>query len=165
MTSAFYIAHATAGRTRIRWAGDVSDKAGIVEVAEKISDIEGVDQAMPRIKTGSIIIEHDHTDWSTLEPLLTDKLSLEFTTPVVQVRTGIDVLNQGLDKVNGTLKSVNTDLPSVTVLLLAMLAITQALRGQVIGNSMSFIWYALSIAAMNRGTPGTPFDSAQDVTE
>ena len=95
MTSAFYIAHATAGRTRIRWAGDVSDKASIVEVAENISDIQGVDQAMPRIKTGSIIIEHEQTDWSTLEPLLTDKLSLEFTTPVARARTGIDVLNQG----------------------------------------------------------------------
>ena len=164
MTHAFYIAHTTLGRTRIRWAGDAYDKTRIREVADTIATIEGVDQALPRMATGSIIIEHDQAEWSILEPQITDRLSVEFTAP--ESRRGLDALNQGLDKVEGTLKGLNTDLPSMAVLLLTVLAITQALRGQVMGNAMSFLWYALSIASMTRGsTTAAPQDTTADITE
>ena len=166
MTSAFYIAHATDGRTRIRWAGDTSEKTRILEIAENIADVPGVDKALPRITTGSIIIEHDEAEWPALEPLLADRLSLEFTKPAPpQSRSGLHSLNRGLDKVDEKLRSINTDLPSVAVFLLIMLAIAQALRGQVIGNSMSFIWYALSIATMTRGVSGTPPDTEPNISE
>mgnify|MGYP001812480034 CR=1 FL=1 len=164
MTHTFYIAHTTSGRTRIRWAGDASDKASIRQVAENIAAIEGVDQALPRITTGSIIIEHDQAEWSDLEPQITDRLSVEITVP--QSRSGLALLNHELDKVDNTLKGINTDLPSVTVLLLIMLAITQALRGQVTGNSMSFLWYALSIASRTRGRAGVgTLDTSENVSE
>lgn len=164
MIHAFYIAHTTRGRTRIRWAGEASDKTSIQEVADSIATIEGVDQALPRMATGSIIIEHDQAEWTSLEPQIMDSLSVAFTAP--QSRSGMDVLNQKLDKVDATLKGINTDLPSMTVLLLCVLAITQALRGQVMGNSMSFLWYALSIASMARGsTAAAPQDTAADITE
>ncbi len=166
MSKAFYIAHTTNGRTRIKWAGDSSDKASIMEIAENIAAIPGVDQTVPRITTGSIIIEHEQADWPSVESLLSDRLALEFTTPALpEPRTGLDTINLGLDQMNTALKGMNTDLSSVTVFLLVMLAIAQALRGQVIGPSFSFLWYALSIATSARGTAVTTIDTTADIIE
>ena len=166
MTLAFYTAHTTDGRTRIRWAGDAGEKAIVGEVAENIALIEDVDQALPRITTGSIIIEHDQVQWPALRQQLIDRLSLEFTAPSPpQARPGLATLNQGLDKVDNTLKGINTDLGSVTALLLIILSITQALRGQVMGNSISFLWYALSIATMSRDSASTQPDTTADVSD
>lgn len=166
MILAFYTAHTTDGRTRVRWAGDAAEKAIVREVAENIARIEGVDQAVPRIATGSIIIEHEQVQWSDLKPQLTDKLSLEFTTPSApRAHPGLVKLNQGLDKIDNSLKGINTDLGSVTVLLLLILSITQALRGQVMGNSMSFLWYALNIAKMARDSASTKPDITADMAD
>jgi hypothetical protein len=166
MTCAFYIAHSTDGRTRIRWHGDNSDKAGICEIAEHINQIPGVDRAAARIATGSIIIEHETAKWSAIEPQLTDKLSVEFSTPARKpANTGILALNKGLDQVDGALKGMNTDLRSLTVFMLVVLAITQALRGQVMVSSASLLWYAFSVASKARKTGADTLEAPVDATE
>jgi hypothetical protein len=166
MTSTFYIAHSTDGRTRIRWDGDNSDKAVINEIAEHMTRIPGIDQAAPRIATGSIIIEHETIEWSAIEPQLTDKLSLEFTTPPRKPAiTGIMALNKGLDQVDGALKGMNTDLRSLTVFMLVVLAITQALRGQVMVSSASLLWYALSVASKSRKKGAEALEASVDASE
>ena len=166
MSTAFIIVHATSGRTRIKWAGDSSDKAIISEIADNITGVQGVDKAVPRMTTGSIIIEHEQVDWPALESELADRLSLEFSTPApAEPRTAMDTINQGLDQVNGALKGINTDLGSVTVLLLLILAVAQSLRGQVTVSPLSSIWYALSIAAMARNTAGETVDATAESIE
>ena len=164
MTYPFHIAHTTHGRTRIRWAGNPADRAVIDEIARQITDLEEVDRATPRIDTGSIIIEHEQAEWSTLAALLADSLKLEFTTPAtVKTRTGLETINKGLAQVDGTLKEMNTDLRSVTVFMLSALAITQALRGQVMVSSASLLWYAFSIATKARDSADTSAaDTAAD---
>ena len=166
MTYAFTIAHKTEGRTRIRWAGDASEKNRIGELAESIAGLNGVDRAVPRTRTGSIIIEHEHEEWPSIETRLCEDLSLEFKSTAAAARSGLQALNHELDRVDGALrKSINTDLPSASVILLLILAITQAIRGQVMGNSMSFIWYALSIAAKARNSADTGADTTTAVAE
>lgn len=151
MSYPFVIAHQTEGRTRIRWAGDSEDKFRILEIAAGINELPAVNYAEARNASGSIIIEHDEIDWNRLQSQLTDDQSLDFVTPVAQKNlTGIQLMNLGLDKINGGLKGVNVDLPSLTVVLLTILAITQGLRGQVMGNSVSFLWYAMNMAMMSR---------------
>ena len=151
MTLLFTIPHLTEGRTRIRWAGDDEDRHQIIDVSQTINDFPGVDHAEPRMATGSIIIEHPQSDWGSLKVKLAQQLALEFTNPEPgQNFNAIATLNRGLDKIDGGLKTVNTDLSSITVLLLAILAVVQSLRGQVMTNSISFLWYAISIAAVSR---------------
>ena len=160
MIFSFYIAHKTAGRTRIRWVGESAKKNQVIGIAVDISKVEGVDQAKPRINTGSIIIEHDEIDWSQLEPLLTNQLPLIFTSaPPRQQRTGLEQFNQGIDKVDRALKEMDMDLNSLTVLLLSIMALVQAARGQVMVSSASFLWYAFSVASRSRGNDNTPLDS------
>jgi hypothetical protein len=166
MTYTFTIAHSTEGRTRIRWAGDVSEKTRIGELAESIAGLSGVDRAVPRMTTGSIIIEHEHEVWSSIEPRLCKDLSVAFRPTAAATQSGLQALNHELDRVDGALrKGINIDLPSASVILLLILAITQAVRGQVMGNSMSFIWYALSIAAMARNSADTGADTTTAVAE
>jgi hypothetical protein len=165
MTYVFTIAHATEGRTRIRWAGAVSEKAIISKLAESIAEIHDVDQATPRLTTGSIIIEHEHADWTAIESRLSGELSLVFQASPAP-RSGVQVLNHGLDSVDATLKGMNLDLSSVTVILLLIMAIAQAARGQVTGNATSFLWYALSIASVARNSSATKQqDPAMGVAE
>jgi len=159
MTDCFYIAHATDGRTRIRWAGEAEEKVAVIEVAEWIAAIEGVTRTAARLASGSIIIEHDETDWPTIESRLKEELSLQFTPPVTPTeRNALEVINLGLDQINRSLKGLNTDLGSTTVFLLVMLAIYQALRGNVMVSSFSLLWYALSIAVMARNSASAPTD-------
>ncbi len=163
MTLAFYIAHTTIGRTRIRWAGDASEKSGIIGLAAKMETLDAIEKAEPREATGSIIIEHEQTEWSVLQPQLQEQFSLDFisTTPAVR-RTGTQVLNQGLDSFDSALKNVNMDLGSVALVALSSMAIVQALRGQVTSPAGSYLWYALSLVAMARDKAG---DAAANTAE
>ena len=165
MSLPFYIAHATSGRTRIKWAGDRNNRASVIKVAGHIAAIEGVDQAIPRLSTGSIVVEHEQTEWSSLEPEITSRLSLTFSTPVHRPRTGADTINLGIDQVNGALKKIKPDLGSVTLLLLLILIVAQTWRGQVLSASGSYLWYALNIAMMARNKAATQQEPALDDPE
>jgi len=156
MSPAFHIAHATSGRTRIKWAGERDNKTRVVDIAGQIAAVEDVDQAIPRPGTGSIIIEHERVQWPQLESELAHRLSLRFSTPATpEPRTAMDTINRGIDRTNAALKGINTDLGSVTVLMMLVLAVAQAFRGQIGNSSVSFLWYALSIATMSRRSENT----------
>jgi hypothetical protein len=87
------------------------------------------------------------------------------TPAPVPAHTGLESLNRKLAQVDGTLKGINTDLRSLTVFMLSVLAITQALRGQVMVSSASLLWYAFSVASKARTSGSTPLDSAADIAD
>ena len=165
MSLAFQIAHTTSGRTRIKWADERDERARVIDIAGQIAAIEGVDQALPRPGTGSIIIEHEQVQWPQLESEHAGRLSIQFSAPAIpEPRTAMDTINRGIDQTNAMLKGINTDLGSVTVVLMLVLAVAQAYRGQVGGSSVSFLWYALSIATMARGSDNTVQTTDADST-
>ena len=166
MTAVFYIAHTSPGRARIRWAGDTADKGNITELATRIESIPTVVSADPRITTGSIVIEHDAVDWPSLQAQLVDQLSMSFVAPPPAVKhSGAEALNRDIDRVDGALKHVNMDFHSVTLLMLSCLAIIQALRGQVMSSSVSFLWYAFTLATMARDRKNPIKDDIPEVSE
>ena len=151
MTSLFYIAHATPGRTRIRWAGDSDHKHFVNEFASDIACIAGVVKAEPRTVTGSIVIQHDGLEWPVLQSALSDQHPIKFTAdPSAITRSGVDAVNDSIDTVDAVLKHVNMDFYSLLMLMLLTLSIVQALRGQVLSSSVSFLWYAFTLAAIAR---------------
>ena len=166
MSAAFHVAHSTHGRTRIRWAGDAAGRTGVSEIAETIAGIRGVDRATPRETTGSIIIEHEQAEWPEIESRLADTLSLQIHAPALaEPRTAADTLSHGYGRVNGALRAINVDLGSLSIFLLLILAVTQAFRGQVMGSSVSFLWYAANMAMAARGTARVAGDAGADMTE
>lgn len=166
MTPSFYIAHSSPGRTRIRWAGDASEKSCVSELAAEIENLAEAVKADPRMTTGSIIIEHDDMPWSSLQARLTDQLSLTFTaTPEPVNRSGTEVLNNNIDDLNGALKYLNMDFYSLMVLMLSVLAIIQAMRGQVMSSSGSYLWYAFNLLMMARNRTGKISEDLPETNE
>lgn len=161
----FFIAHATTGRTRIRWAGDSKQKNSIRALAADIANIDGVDSAEPRIVTGSIIIQHEGQAWSTLQSRLTDQLPLKFTdAPAAFAHNGTQASNDSIGNIDGALKHVNMDLYSISILMLCAFAIVQALRGQIMSSSSSFLWYAFNLVMMARSRADKIRDDSPDLT-
>ena len=151
MMPLFYVAHATPGRTRIRWAGDSDEKHSVTGFASDIANFAGVIKAEPRTVTGSIVIQHEGLEWPALQSALSERLPIEFTTgPLAIKRNGVDAFNDGIDTVDDVLKLVNLDFNSLLMLMLCALSIIQALRGQVLSSSVSFLWYAFTLAAISR---------------
>ena len=163
MTPLFYVAHATPGRTRIRWAGDSDDKYIVSELAGDFANVAGVVTVEPRTVTGSIIIQHDGQEWPTLQSALSDQLSIEFTAaPPAVKRNGADAVNDSIDTIDDALKLVNMDFDSFLMLMLCALSIIQALRGQVMSSSVSFLWYAFTLASMVRDKDNKHRDKETD---
>ena len=166
MTAVFYVAHTSPGRTRIRWVGDAEEKASVLALAADIESLPEVDRAEPRITTGSIVIQHDGTEWPGLQAQLSDQLSISFAAnPAAVKRNGAEALHHDIDLLDGALKRVNTDFDSITLLGLSVLAIIQALRGQVMSSSVSFLWYAFTLAMMARDKADKAKDDIPDPAE
>jgi len=166
MTPVFFIAHTTSGRTRIRWAGDAEYKADVCQLASAIAGIEGVDDASARLATGSIVIEHCDAPWPDLALQLNQELSIQFTSvPAAMRRNGIETFNKGLVDIDAALKKVNLDLDSLTLLTFSILAIMQALRGNVVSSSSSFLWWAYTLVAMSRNKADSSQNDHPDPSE
>lgn len=151
MTPLFCISHEMPGRTRIRWAGDSDEKYVVIELASDIANIAGVVNAEPRSTTGSIIIQHDGQEWPAIQSALSNQLPIKFTArPPAIKRNGVDAVNDSIDTIDDALKRVNMDFESILMLMLCALSIVQALRGQVMSSSVSFLWYAYVLASMVR---------------
>jgi hypothetical protein len=166
MSLLFYIAHTTHGRTRIRWADDEEQKHRVAEIAAELEQIDGIITAAPRLATGSIIIEHPEIEWVEISPLIEKQAGLEFCpAPQPPTRNGLQSLNTGLGKVDGMLRKESQnamDLKSFTVMAMLMLAIIQALRGQVMVSAASFLWFALNVAMLS---PSKPSDTGEIAPE
>ncbi|MFW2371833.1 MAG: HMA2 domain-containing protein [Gammaproteobacteria bacterium] len=156
MSQRFYIAHHTQGRTRIRWASAANRKSDVLDIAQTLGELDGVEYAEARPATGSIIIEHPETEWSQLQASMEQQCDLYFSTAVESpVGNGIQSLKEQLDKLNSLLREQSnnqTDLKNLTVNMLLILAIIQAARGQVMGSAASFLWYALNITTRSTGS-------------
>jgi len=162
MSLLFYIAHTTHGRTRIRWASDEEQRHRVMEIASKLEQIDGILNVEARLVTGSIIIEHPETPWAEITPLIEQHTSIQFcTTPQPPMRNGLQSLNTGLDKIDAVLRKESQngmDLKDLSFILLVMLAVIQALRGQVMVSASSFLWFALNVAMSSPSSGPGPKD-------
>lgn len=155
MSYRFTVPHSLPERTRIRWAGDKTERAAIHDLAVRIESLAGVTRSEPRLATGSIIIEHDGIDWESLEIRLRRELAIEIQPAVpVRVRTGLETFNDNVNRLDDRLGKINLDLNSMSFLFLMLMAVAQAVQGRVGASSVSFLWYAMSLAARMRANSG-----------
>jgi len=151
MSYRFTVPHSLPERTRIRWAGDKTERATIHDLALRIESLAGVTRSEARLATGSIIIEHDGIDWDKLEGQLRRELSIEIQPMApVPFRTGLETFNDNVNRLDDRLAQINLDLNSMSFLLLMLMAVAQAVQGRVGASSVSFLWYAMSLASRVR---------------
>jgi hypothetical protein len=80
-------------------------------------------------------------------------------------RSGTAALNENIDNLDGALKHLNMDFNSLMLAILSVLAIIQAMRGQVMSSSGSYLWYALNLLMMARNRPDKIGEDIPETTE
>jgi hypothetical protein len=161
-----YVAHRTAGRTRIRIPGRRGDSGFFSRAAEELAACGGISSAIANPVTGSILVWHtcDITEVAQhaagrglfvligTEPTelpLTDKLLERISDADLEVRR---------------LSGGEIDLGSIAFLTLLSIGLVQLLRGNVVAPAITLLFYAASTIAArprsNRSFDGlsSPFE-------
>jgi len=145
---AFYIAHQVEGRTRLRVTERLADPDILSDQVAGLEALPGVFTVKARPATGSLIIDHEGTAWADIAEQM-EALDLAIVeAPQPAPTQGLQPLISMVNELDAGLRSStsgSTDLRSMTVLLILVLALTQALRGNIFGPTTSFLWYALNI--------------------
>jgi len=154
---AFYVAHQTEGRTRLRVLDAIEDVGLFADIAERIAAFAGVEAAQPRAATGSLVVLHPLLAGAELLELLVDAGVVLQEQPRVAARPALVPLRERFDQANALVREASqgsADLHTLAFLGLGGLALMQALRGQTLTNASSLLWYAYQIA--NRASRDKP---------
>jgi hypothetical protein len=150
---AFFVAHQTAGRTRLRVIEMPDDPALLVEASEHIAALQGVETAQPRLETGSVVIGHPYLASSALlQVLVAGGIQLQ-REPERIARPALAPFRERLDRADGLVREMSqgsADLHTLAFLGLGGLAVMQMLRGQTLTNASAFLWYAFQVANRSR---------------
>jgi hypothetical protein len=155
----WYIAHQTAGRTRLRFRSDPDARDRLLRFAEAVAALEGVERVTPRPTTGSLIIEHPGHSWEAIGSQLEgrgltpgERPQTTRSRPLVPVTRLVGDLDRLIrDGTQG-----RADLRALLFLLLMAMAVVQLFRGQVAGPAMALFWYAYSMLRAENGEPSSP---------
>jgi hypothetical protein len=157
MSASVYVAHQTTSRTRLRViTSEKKDPHALSTVAELVETLQGVERAEPRPATGSIIIDHPE--------LCTDELNAALVTlplewgppPEPDARPALLPLIGGMNTTDSWLNDTSggrVDLGTLIILAMLSLALTQALRGNIMAPATSLVWYALDLLLRRQGQP------------
>lgn len=149
MSIAFYVAHQTEGRTRLRVVEMPEDAASFGAVAEAIAGLQGVEAVQPRAATGSLVVLHPLLAGAALlESLRQAGVALQ-SEPQPASRPALVPFRERLHRADSLVREVtqgSADLRTLAFLAAGGLAVMQMMRGQALGNAASFFWYAYNLA-------------------
>lgn len=146
------LVHRLPGRVRLKVDGRRRDAAWFDAVALELSLLDGVRAVDADPRTGSLLIRHE----GSLDTLL-DELARRGLVRVDEREpreTPLALrLGERLDRLDAHLKRASAgelDLGGAALLALLLLALVQALRGQVAGPAVSLLWYASQLVRARR---------------
>jgi hypothetical protein len=122
-----YVAHAAAGRTRLRVPARQGDVEFFTACAARLAEIEGVLAVQPRALTASLLVEHD----IDLEAIAEQARAAGLFT------IAADPVEREADRAPA--------LPALAGLL-GTLAVVQLFRNRVLPPAITLAWYALALA-------------------
>lgn len=151
------ILHSLPGRTRLGLPEGKGDQALLDSVVAGLVVVPGVTRATRNPATGTVLVLHTEsiatiTGRAVAAGLFTLMPPEHVSRANVQQRAseGLGRLSQGLEAVTGG----ELDLNGVLVVAFTLLAIQQALEGQVVVPAATALWYALN--ASRSSPPGPP---------
>jgi hypothetical protein len=162
MTTPAYLVHATRERTRLRIPAERGNEAYFERAARLLSQTEEVREAQGNALTASLLLRHEaplsvdliagwgaeHGLFDRIEPLWPR------TRPLASASQGNA---RRFDEHLRGLSSEQLDLRTATGIVLAMAAIIQAGRGQILAPAASLLWYAIEALGLlppdDRGEP------------
>lgn len=169
MSTAFYVAHRTDDRTRLRLAERLpperaaEQREALLDVADELRmllpDQHGLLQIDPRPDTGSIVIEHPHLPADAVAAAVQAAGGTLAEQPTAASRPGLSPLLASVHNADATLRAATdgaADLRTLMFLMLTGLAIAQILRGQIMVPATSLLWYAFDVALHSPAATAAP---------
>lgn len=154
MTASLYVAHQTAGRTRLRLAGQKINTADLAAIAELIATLPGVAAAEPRAPTGSIVIQHPGLATGQLNASLQQLPFNWGPQPESDARPALMPLTGSMDSADEWLHDTTggrVDMHTAIIIVMLSLALSQAIRGNIMAPATSLVWYALDLLLRKDG--------------
>ncbi len=142
-----YVTHAVPGRVRLKIPARRGKAEYFRALAAWLESRDGVDRADANPRTASVLIRltepfaglaADAEDGGLFSVAAADEL---MPTAVARLRDDVAALNTGLARMSGG----EVDLASATVAALLLMALGQALRGNIATPAISLLWFAVSV--------------------
>jgi hypothetical protein len=147
-----YIAHAIAGRTRLKFPAMQGDTEFFADISGKLSAIEGVDSVRDNPTTASVLILHADTDLEAIRTAIAKQALFEFdeapnhaALSIEKVKQNFRVLDQGLRGASAN------ELDSRLAIFLALVfaGLWQLRKGQILAPAATLFWYAWQLIDQN----------------
>lgn len=151
-----HVVHELGGRIRLRIPERRNDAAFFEMLAEYIGQTEAVDSVAVDALTASVLIHHQLPP-NALKSRLTKEFGLQLEpAPSPSKRHGLAPLGQGVHALDEGLRKTSdgaADLRTLLFILLVMLAIRQALRGQIMIPAAALLWNAMELVLRSPSAP------------
>jgi hypothetical protein len=165
MTASAYLVHATRQRTRLRIPDERGNEKYFERAARLLSEEDGVTGAQGNPLTASLLLRHGGPlsaetlgRWGAAHGLF-DRVE-RFWPRTRPLARASQARVRTLDERLRTLSSERLDLRTAAGVVLAMAAIVQAGRGQILAPATSLLWYAIEALGVmppgEHGEPGEP---------
>jgi hypothetical protein len=154
MSELAYIVHRTRGRMRLRVRAKRHDQAYFDALCAELQPLECFDSVRANSNTGSLILRYAESAAAEAEsqlrhsPLLQLTAEAEPTTPALKpLLSGIYSFDQMIEEESAGLLNLRT----LVVIAVALLAIRQIRRGELLGPALPMLWNALTLAGHLNG--------------
>lgn len=146
-----HIAHQIPGRVRIRVPCMQGDREYFKRLKTQLSTVAGVNDATVNPQTGSLLLKHEYSasiddiKSRARKEVLFDLVD-QTSSPPPSIAEGLHLgIGSSLDKAIKRRTSGAANLRALLVFTLILLALRQALHGQILGPAVSLLVYAFEI--------------------
>lgn len=150
------VLHSLPGRSRLGFPAAKSDVVLIARLVDGVRTFPQVIEATGNAVTGAVLVRHSGSVESVGARAREAGL-FELTQPLPQAETNVrEKAAQGLRRLSSGLETVTggqVDLNGLLVVAFTLLAVQQAIEGQVVVPAATALWYALN-ASRPSGTEG-----------
>lgn len=144
------VAHRLPGRLRLRLSALKNDAHALSEVASRVQAVPGIRGVEINVVTGSLLAHYEGKEAEVIQAIA-ERCGLRLTAMAApttglrgRIEAGIRELNVGLQRVSGG----EVDLHGLLVVALTLLAIQQAIEGNVMIPAAALLWNAYQAARM-----------------
>ena len=144
-----HIVHQLKHRVRLRVPEQRGDPFYFEEAGEKLATLDSLSQYNTNTTTGCIVLHFPDSDWASVEEQLNSMELFELTDTPVTDTPAMQPLLTGIARRDRTVASGSAgrvDLRTIMFLALTVLAIRQAMKGDILGPALPLILSAWSLA-------------------
>lgn len=144
-----HIVHQLRHRVRLRIPEQRGDPFYFEEAGEKLATLDSLSQYNTNTATGCIVLHFPDSDWATVKEQVLALDAFELTDAPVAETPAMQPLLYNiarLDKTVANSSAGRVDLRTIMFLALTVLAIRQAMKGDILGPALPLILSAWSLA-------------------